>query len=294
MSPRRPVGQHADVIAAVDFSSISPAVVQSAVRLGRKLGGSCHVLHVVEALTGEEETGPLLPLLRRWAEEIRAEADHALDDLLASVRVHDAPGVTAAVTEGRAFDRIIRQARELGAGLVVIGGPPPERILGSTAQRIVRKSPLPVVVVRQPPEHGYHNLVVGVDFSADADQAWKASMPLSEPGARLTACHVLNTRGLPKSEAVTETVAMLQERLRVWADRRSRDRVVRVRVESGNPKAVLLDVAREEGADLLAVGSRGRGKLAHLLLGSVAETATRKAHCDVLVAGEERGDFRLP
>ena len=61
------------VIAGVDFSSISPTVVRSGARLARHLGGVCLAVHVVEALRGGEEQGPLLPGLRRWVEAVRAD-----------------------------------------------------------------------------------------------------------------------------------------------------------------------------------------------------------------------------
>ena len=57
-----------------------------------------------------------------------------------------------------------------------------------------------------------------------------------------------------------------------------------VEVVGGEPGRVLLDVARREGADVVAVGRRGRG-LSHRLLGSVAEHVTRHSPVPVLLAG---------
>ena len=51
----------------------------------------------------------------------------------------------------------------------------------------------------------------------------------------------------------------------------------------GDPRAVLVDFAQKEGADLLVVGSRGRTGLARLLLGSVAAHVAAHAPCSVLV-----------
>jgi nucleotide-binding universal stress UspA family protein len=52
-------------------------------------------------------------------------------------------------------------------------------------------------------------------------------------------------------------------------------------VAYGSPAAVLVEESRE--ADLLVVGSRGRGGFVGLLLGSVSRTCTEHAHCDVLI-----------
>jgi nucleotide-binding universal stress UspA family protein len=55
-------------------------------------------------------------------------------------------------------------------------------------------------------------------------------------------------------------------------------------VVEGHPAPVLVEASR--GADLLVVGSRGRGQFAGMLLGSVSEHCTASAHCPVLVLHE--------
>ena len=47
---------------------------------------------------------------------------------------------------------------------------------------------------------------------------------------------------------------------------------------------MILEVAAERDADLVALGTHGRSGVAHVLLGSVAEAVIRAAGCDVLVA----------
>jgi len=59
---------------------------------------------------------------------------------------------------------------------------------------------------------------------------------------------------------------------------------VETRVEIGRPASVLLDAARDGGADLIVVGSRGRGPIASMLLGSVSAEVSAHAPCPVLVA----------
>ncbi|MEW6489363.1 MAG: universal stress protein, partial [Thermodesulfobacteriota bacterium] len=276
------------VVAAVDLTEISPAVAEAGGRLAARLGGACFVLHVVEALSGEEDSGTLLPVLRRWVGQARREAREGLDRLLGAPELTAYP-VRGDVAEGKASAKIVRAARDRGAQLVVVGGPPPDRLLGSTAERVIRRSPVPVLVVRRPPPSGYRRLVVGVDFSEASGRALAKALCLAEPGSQVTACHVLDTLGLPATGEVSAAAQELEPRVREWARAWAREWEGRaemaVRVEPGRPREVLLATARELSADLLAVGSRGRGPLRHLLLGSVAEAAARRAPCDVLVAG---------
>ena len=51
----------------------------------------------------------------------------------------------------------------------------------------------------------------------------------------------------------------------------------------GDPADALIETARELGADLIVVGTRGRTGAARALLGSVSTTVVNRAHCDVLV-----------
>ena len=68
--------------------------------------------------------------------------------------------------------------------------------------------------------------------------------------------------------------------------------VTRVDLE-GYPPAALVEYAGEVGADLIVVGSRGRGDLASLVLGSTSHRVVNHAPCDVLVVrGNKEGDGR--
>lgn len=281
------------VLAGVDFSDISPAVVRAAAKLARKLGGECVVVHAVEALRGGEEEGRLLPGLRRWVEEVRDEARDALDELIAAEHGGDVE-VRGEVLDGPAFSRLIQRARELHARCLVLGGPPPSGLLGATAERVVRKSPLPVLVLRRPPQDGYRRVLVGVDFSSGAERALEEAAALADPHAALTVCHVFNTWGFPAKAEVEAAATPRRDRLAAWAKQRLPDREPACVVAVGIPKTELLTVAESVQADLVVVGCRGKSRLAHMLLGSVAEAAVRRAGCDVLVVGEQRDDFCLP
>jgi nucleotide-binding universal stress UspA family protein len=59
------------------------------------------------------------------------------------------------------------------------------------------------------------------------------------------------------------------------------------RVANGDPRHVLVDAARSEGADLLVVGSHGRSGIGRLLMGSVAAHVVAHAPCNVLVVKKE-------
>jgi nucleotide-binding universal stress UspA family protein len=60
-----------------------------------------------------------------------------------------------------------------------------------------------------------------------------------------------------------------------------------MQIEHGDPVEEIVRVAREGGYDLIVTGSRGRGPVGEVLLGSVSKALVRTAPCGVLVAGKE-------
>ncbi len=77
----------------------------------------------------------------------------------------------------------------------------------------------------------------------------------------------------------------LRDRLVPVRDQAVQKGVPNVSIEAlaGDPAQQILDFAKDDKADLIVVGSRGHGRLAGLLLGSVAQKVVALAHCPVLV-----------
>ena len=65
-------------------------------------------------------------------------------------------------------------------------------------------------------------------------------------------------------------------------------------LRSGSPFVEVVRYAREEGVDLIVLGTHGRGAIAHMLLGSVAERVVRKAHCPVMTVRQPEHAFVMP
>jgi nucleotide-binding universal stress UspA family protein len=133
-------------------------------------------------------------------------------------------------------------------------------------------------------------IVVGVDGSASSQQAlrWAARQ------ARLTGAelHAVAVWDYPTGALVLEDVdwfgimgKTLDEAITTSLDPDDAGRVQRS-VLRGYPARVLLDAA--VGADLLVVGSRGRGGMVGLLLGSVGQHVVTHAGCPVVVVRAEQ------
>jgi len=140
---------------------------------------------------------------------------------------------------------------------------------------------------------GIARIVVPTDFSACAEAAFALARRLARPLlAELTLVHVL-VEGPPFSEGpfsaerVREFYAAMRKwaegELGAWADTARADGLTtRTELRQGTPHAEIVALATEERADLVVIGTHGRGGLTRALLGSVADRVIRLAPCPVV------------
>ncbi|MGY1916429.1 universal stress protein [Blastococcus sp. SYSU DS0973] len=151
---------------------------------------------------------------------------------------------------------------------------------GRREHRVVERTPR--ADGTPPPAGGAVTAVVGVDGSAESDRALRdAAALLTGAGTRVVLVMVIDPDVVEFADDTERDRcrALLTDRAS-WFSGASPV----VALVSGQPAGALLDVAEQEGADVLVVGRRGRG-LSHRVLGSVAEHVTHHARVPVLLAG---------
>ena len=145
-------------------------------------------------------------------------------------------------------------------------------------------------------------ICVPVDFSDTSRAALKYAKALAEAfGARLHILHVL-VNWIPETDVPVspqvyeqfeqsarkqlETVLLPEERTKYRAE---------LDIVNGTSEFLeIIRYAREKEIDLLVMGTHGRGAIAHILLGSVAEKVVRKAPCPVLTVRHPEHEFVMP
>lgn len=145
----------------------------------------------------------------------------------------------------------------------------------------------------------FYRIVVPTDFSDCAEQAWALAQRVAAAfGAELILVHVLVEAPLfnetpftmDQSRTVYETAKKwVDEQLQRWSAQ-ARDKGLRARValRTGVPYQEIVALASDELADLLVIGTHGRGGIDRALLGSVADRVVRMAPCPVLTVREPR------
>ena len=143
------------ILVATDFSETAAAALDYAKALAEAFGASLQVLHVLEdPLPGWKPPGHVasVPIIRQHMEQ---DAADQMSKVLTDTE-RDKFRAELATTWGSPFVEIIRHAKTRDIDLIVMGthglGPIAHMLMGSVAEKVVRKAPCPVLTVRHP-EH---------------------------------------------------------------------------------------------------------------------------------------------
>ncbi len=142
------------ILMATDFSAYSKEALEYAVHLVKRLGGSLYLLHVFESRyfsPGEVMLGVLSEDIHQWVKQIKEEESKKLNTVTDEVR-QQVTEVHAIFKTGMPFLEIIKTAEEIHADLIVVGAHGrtgmAHVLMGSVAERVVRKASCPVLTVK--------------------------------------------------------------------------------------------------------------------------------------------------
>lgn len=287
------------ILIATDFSECARRAVEYGVCVARAWAAHVDLLYVVEVLRGLEFDASFAdPLL----EVRRKEAARLLDDQATRVK-REGLDVDRHLREGIPSEQIVQAALEQQADLAVVGTHGRTGLdhimLGSTAERVIKQSPCPVLTVRVARIHGQkdvdappciQHLLVPVDFSSPSLDALEYAIQVVDRfGARLTVLHVLEPIYYDLELGLGRIEQEAQKRTHWEAQLDGLAQVVKERglaagsvVLGGIPSESIGTYARAQGCDLIVMGTHGRRGLSRLRYGSVAESVLRQAPCPVL------------
>lgn len=274
------------ILLATDLSARSDRALERAMQMARDLGAKLTILHVID---GD------LPSAVAFLQE-KAAQQH-LSDHLKKAGADESLSISIETATGRAYLEIGACAKKHAADLIVIGVHR-ENILadmfrGTTAERVIRAGPLPVLMVQNPVLRPYRRLLVGVDFSVHSRRAVEVSARLVPDGE----IHLLHAFSVPFAGFMSGEVsrrqvsegqqaafeAMIAEELAVFlgtlGDKAPK---LHTHLQEGMVREVITQQVQRLEPDLLTIGTHGRSGVAHALLGSVAEDLLRDPPCDVL------------
>lgn len=273
----------AGILVGYDGSAGSERALAWAAREARLRGTTLTVCHAWGPAypARPTEVAALSQLARRSGEQTLAHG------LRLAQRLMDASQVRPLLVPGAATAALCKQGD--GADMVVVGSRGhselAELLLGSVSSQVATHGRGPVVVVpghwRTVPGHMPGPVVVGIDGSPSCEPAGAFAFEVAalHHVPVVAVCALADAPGiLGGGRRVEEEFGHLMS---LW-EKEYPEVAVRRIVADGSPRAALLSAATQ--AQLLVVGSRGRGGMRGMLLGSVSQVLLRHAPCPLCVA----------
>jgi nucleotide-binding universal stress UspA family protein len=286
------------ILAATDFSGPARHAADRAARLAHETGASLTLMHVLP--------GGALQELRQWLGSGHAIEQHLQDDahrqlaqLVAELQTSRHVAIRPVHASGAALDEIGREAEALGAALVVLGargaGFMRRLVLGSTSERLLRRTTRPLLVVRQTPHEPYRRVLVALDFSPWSARAIALARRVA-PHARLL---LFNAYQVPFEEklhfAGVDAASIDRYRQQARADAMQRVRALAGAsglklsdwepcIVEGDASQRIVEHEQDKDCDLVVLGKHGQSATEDLLLGSVSKHVLAECTADVLVS----------
>ena len=279
----------AAIAVATDFSTRSDRALARAALLAKANGDELLLIHVVD----DDQPASVVSAHR-------VEAEKLLHDLTRSVADLSGVPCRSEIVLGDPFQQIPAASGSAGAALLVMG-PHRRQLLrdqfrGTTVERTIRLSTIPVLVANAVPAGDYDNVLLTTDLSSESASALQMalSLPFLEE-SNVALIHVFEPvaqralgRALASSDEIEDYVA--DETARAAAALREFSHSSQLAQVATLPYKLrrsveldVLDAARERNALLVVVGAGRKRFLESVMLGSVAEGVLRDAECDILV-----------
>lgn len=284
-------------IVAIDFTPACRRALREGVRRATQDDARVTAVHVLDDFLVHELTRALstdaMAVRKEWEARLRKFVDST---------VSGGKPVGIDLRLGSPFDGIIDACQHHSASLLIMGssgsGGTDHRI-GAVAAQCVRKAPLDVMVVRHDAPEAFKNILACVDFSQNSVKAIHQAIQLAKQDAATVHCLFVHQSAMmlamsqggfvtPMPDLYLEDTTHLhwQQQLDALVDPLALANpgvVVKKIIEARlSIREAILDIAQSTAADIVVLGTRGGGRLRHLLIGTTAEKIIQHAPCSIL------------
>lgn len=277
------MAQIGHLVVASDLTTKTLYALQRALQLKAESDCQATVLHVVEH--------GLTPGIR---ERRQAEAFEDLDRWKRSLPEARQLGLSVHVAVGDPFAVILKELSDKNSDLAVVGQPAKHGVkdlfVGTTAERVIRFSHRPVLVVNQHAHGPYKRVLVAMDFSQGARRALECALRIA-PDAEMRLVHAWQPPvwGRAADRGDTDAVnrrfkEQEQHQLEAVIEQVAPLRMLPLEMVEGDACLALTKAISAFDPDLLAMGTHSRSPLSATIVGSLAQQLLATAPCDVLVA----------
>ncbi len=290
------------ILVPLDGSPLAERILAQVTHESLRVGTEWMLLHILKRHPAAERA--------EGASDPAGEARRAVEELQLRLRARGIPAQAAFMT-GEPAAEILAFAEAYRPSLVAMSthgrSGLSRAVRGSVAEQVLRKCPFPTLLAgplglrtsSEPEPQPIRTILVPTDGS----EASTGVAPLVEDWAACHGAEIVLLHVVPAAETVGgnggESAELRAGEAKCILDRfvsRFSGNAARIRARwvRGIPEAEIVQAAREERADLVAMATHGRTGLSRFLLGSVTEAVLRTAPCPILVARSAAATIRKP
>ncbi len=284
------------ILACVDFSDISDAVVDSAALFAKTFNSKLYLLTVVERPVPliheglEDLIEPTeIELLIELEKDLKKEAEEKLSRY-ASYLAEKGLEVQYIVEVADIVDGILDNIEKLNVDLAVLGshkkGLLDKLLLGSVTEKVINKAPTSTLVVKGKKIDHIQKLLVGYDFLPSSKQALEVASYIAEKfNSEIFIVHADTDSSVIHIKSIYETVKNKKVKLLKQILKELEEKGIKASYEilEERPLEAILEEIEKYHPDLTVVGKRKSSKLKRLFLGSTAMKIVKHAPNSVLV-----------
>lgn len=281
-------GQPQTLMLAADLTPAGDRAFDRAVQLATEWDAVLTVCHVIEASSRSP-----------WGIERRVKnAETELERLLRGSEDTLKDRISRHIVIGDPAERVIEHARALACDLLITGPAQVkvlgDKLLGSTAARILRHATQPLLAIRHRENGPYRKVAVAVDFSDASRDAYFRTRALF-PEAEFTLIHAYDVSPDWSGRDADRSMDIVEAEERDRVIREAQKRLVDLTtgnaatslnyasvLEQGDPEVVLTGYVEKHWPDLVVTGTHGQTGMQQGLIGSVTERLMHTLPCDIL------------
>jgi nucleotide-binding universal stress UspA family protein len=301
---------HKRILVATDFSEYSKVALDICLGASKCMKTKLYVLHTIEKFPHDYRHLLSSTAHSNMKQKLEEEAMNKIKAMLPE-ELLGSEDIVPIVRFGKPFLEIIKVAKEKDVDLMAIGthgrAGVDRVIFGSVAERVVSKAGCPVMVIRGRKYVGFKRIIVPIDLSDCSRIALEYAVATAKAhSSKLTILHVYERSFVePYVKAANseeEADEIMKEIERV--NKTKYDEFLKTvdlsgveyekLLKKGIPETDIVEIAMEQQANLIVMGTHGRSGIKHILIGSTAEEVVRAVHCDIIIVKPEKFSFSMP
>lgn len=267
------------ILVPTDFSQEAENALKVAAQIAKKHGSEIYLLHMLEipmqeidAVNSQVEVPEVMFFMRMAHKKFKEIMD---SDYLKGISVHEV------VKPEASFNNVVEICHEQGAEIIIMGSHGAsgfkEMFVGSNAEKVVRNSDIPVLVIKnEHDEFSIDDFVFASDFKNDSKETYRQATEFATAFGAQIHLLLVNTAGN------FTTTKKANDRINAFIqDYSFKNYTVNVYNDDSVEKGIL-NFSQDIDADLIGISTHGRQGIAHFFNGSISEDLVNHAKRPVI------------